>query len=81
MGFHLIKMISINRVGQVKRSTEIVCLRKLLIIERKKDTQIGVLVYCAFNHNTQKTEVGIFASELNASQVNAIRSRRVGSTH
>ena len=29
---------------------------------------LGVLLYCAFKHNTQKTEVGIFVSEMNASQ-------------
>ena len=42
---------------------------------------LGVLVYCAFKYNTQKTEVGIFAAELNASQVYAIRFGTGGSTH
>ena len=49
--------------------------------KEKKMDKLGVLVYCAFSHNTQKTEVGIFVSEWNASQVYAIRSRTGGSTH
>lgn len=42
---------------------------------------VGLLLYCAFNHSTQKTEVGIFVSELHASQVYAITFRMGGVTH
>ena len=41
----------------------------------------GVLMYFAYNHNTQKTEVGIFVSEMNDSQVYEIRSRSGRSTY
>ena len=48
--------------------------------KEKKMYKLDLLMCCAFNHNIQKTSEYI-VSELNASQVYAIMSRRGGSTH
>ena len=58
MGYHLIRTMFINTERQGKRSTipRKVYEKWQTAKGKKKDDKLGVLVYCAFSHNTQKTE-------------------------